>query len=149
MLSLQSQRADAERKLFVHAQSRFKCSARVRLSSLTYERSFASMMDNRSNSERLKHIMELQGCLRLHSDYHVRVLVDIADWDSNKVRVETRENDSLPELMVPLDYRVVAQDHGSLINAARQQLQWPNDWWVVDIYLTIPTGKYSRHPLLD
>ncbi|KAF7589427.1 hypothetical protein BBP40_004297 [Aspergillus hancockii] len=89
--------------------------------------------------------MELQGCLRLHNEYHVRVLINAADW-GHRVTLRPGEEGSFPELCMPLDYTLAALDHENLIKAARAQLHGPNQWWVVDVFVETPAGGSNGNP---
>jgi predicted transposase YdaD len=44
------------------------------------------------------------------------------------------ENDC--SLEMGLDYRLCAYDHENLITAAKHVLDYDNQWWIVDVYLT-------------
>jgi hypothetical protein len=43
---------------------------------------------------------------------------------------------SIPSLEMELGYRLCAYDHENLITAARNALDYDDQWWIVDVYLT-------------
>lgn len=114
----------------------------MRLDCLDVEDSFQIRMDNQQNVPRLEQIMELQGCLRLSPKYHVNVQIDTGTWE-RQMTLRRAEDGQFPELIVPLGYRLVVEDHWSLIQAARRRLAPLNQWWVVDIYVNNVTGVFA------
>lgn len=128
----------AEQALAACREEQFQGSARVRLDCLTFAADVQEKMDDGRNALRLEQIMDLQGCLRLSREYHVRVHVDAADWGR---QVTLRPQDGqLPELIVPLGYSLVGHNHRAVIEAARHRLAPCNRWWVVEIYLRRTPG---------
>jgi hypothetical protein len=48
-------------------------------------------------------------------------------------------------LEMGLDYRLCAYDHENLITAAKHVLDYDNQWWIIDVYLTDnDEGAFSR-----
>ena len=131
-----------ERALASYREAQFRGSARVRLDCLDVEDSFQIRMDNQQNVPRLEQIMELQGCLRLSPKYHVNVQIDAGTWE-RQMTLRRAEDGQFPELIVPLGYRLVVEDHWNLIQAARRRLAPLNQWWVVDIYVNNVTGVFA------
>lgn len=129
-----------ERALTDYGKVHFKGSARVWLDCLTFEESFGRQMDDSQNILRLQRILKIQGCLRLSREYHVPVLVDAAHW-GNPLSLHHDDGEHLPQLLVPMDYPLRAQDHENLIAAARSNLSGQNRWWVVDIFVTEQAGR--------
>lgn len=129
-----------ERALAEYRKVHFKGSARVHLDSLTFETTFGRQMDDCQNILRLKRILDIQGCLQLNSEFHVPVLVHASDW--GRLMLHHDSGESLPELIVPLNYSLHAQDHESLIATARSKLTAQHRWWVVDIFITEQTGRW-------
>jgi hypothetical protein len=135
MQSSRQARIESEEKaLEAYREQRYHGSARVRLDCLTFEKGFGHLMDDGNNALRLERILELQGCLRINRDYHVPVLVDAADWGRRITLCQT-DSEPFPELVVPLDMSLRAQDHENIITAARKKLYGENRWWAVDVYV--------------
>jgi len=78
--------------------------------------------------------MKLQGCQRLMRDNHVPVIVPREDW-LHRVRPRSG-NGAIPSLDIDLDYGLRALDHENLITASRNHLDYDNQWWIVDVYIT-------------
>jgi hypothetical protein len=132
--SRQSEVEHWERKLYDYRENHFKLSARVHLSHLVFETGFRRRMDGRQNVRRLKRLMKIQGCQRLMRENHVPVTVPKAHWPD---RVRPRSGSgSIPSLEMELGYRLCAYDHENLITAARNALDYDDQWWIVDVYLT-------------
>ena len=141
--SFQARINSEERQLEAYREERYRGSARVHLNCLAFDNGFDHQMDNGRNAIRLEHILEIQGCLRLHRDYHVPVLVDAADW-GHRVQFLGGETEPFPDLHVPVGTCLRAQSHESIIAAARKklgQLGPGNQWWVVDVYVEDRIGK--------
>lgn len=135
----QTQVEKAERDLYVYRTSRFVRAARVDLSHISFESSFSRQIDDGENIRRLERIIEIQGFIRLRHDNHVPVLVSAFDWQH---RMRLRDpTESLPWLEVEANCCLHAQDHENLIEVARRKLGLGNQWWVVDVYVTEPTGR--------
>lgn len=128
-----------ERSLFDSHRRCFKATARVDISRLVFDQSFKKQMDNQENIERFRRIMRIQGCQRLMQDCHVPVLIPVADWDS-RVRLRRCEG-SLDWLDVDIDYHLHAQDHETMITAARTRLGPTDQWWIVDVYVVEEAGR--------
>ena len=123
-----------ERKLYDYKERHFELSARVHISHLVFETGFRRQMDGRQNIRRLKQMMKIQGCQRLMRDNHVPVIVPRAHWQD---RVRPRSGSGvMSTLEMGLDYRLCAYDHENLITAAKHVLDYDNQWWIVDVYLT-------------
>lgn len=132
---------EIERSLFDSRRRWFKATARVDISRLVFDQSFKKQMDNQENIERFRRIMRIQGCQRLMQDCYVPVLIPVADWGS---RVRLRRCDgSLDWLDVDIDYHLHAQDHETMITAARTRLSLTNQWWIVDVYVVEQAGRLS------
>lgn len=119
--------------------------ARVELSRLVFDRNFRRMMDGHDNTNQLEKIMKIKGCQRLRTDCHVPVLVSVQDWE-NRMRVRA-EVGFIPTLEVDMDCQLRAQDHESLIIAARKRLGPNNQWWIVDVY--VADGKIRQYQSLS
>lgn len=138
--SFQARVQSAEERLELYREQRFRGSARVRLNCLAFDDSVDIHMDDGRNATRLENILEIQGCLRIHRDYHVPVLVDAVDWGHRFKFIGTQE-ETFPELYVPLSTSLRAQRHRSIIAAARKVLKSPSSqWWIVDVYVADPDG---------
>ncbi|OGE46511.1 hypothetical protein PENARI_c217G08479, partial [Penicillium arizonense] len=123
-----------ERKLYDYKERHFELSARVHISHLVFEAGFRRQMDGRQNIRRLKQMMKIQGCQRLMRDNHVPVIVPRAHWQD---RVRPRSGSGvMSTLEMGSDYRLCAYDHENLITAAKHVLDYDNQWWIVDVYLT-------------
>lgn len=68
-----------ERADFKYRDLYSKGPAVVRLSNLSFDRSFNRLLDDGQNTTRLKHILKGQGYLRLNKQYYIPVLIDSAD----------------------------------------------------------------------
>jgi hypothetical protein len=117
----QNQIEAAENDLYAYQESHFVGTARVELSCLSFDTRPNRQMDDRENTRRLERIFKIQGCLRLRQDNHVPVLISMAD--RHRVRFLEEPAEPLPKLDVDTDYSLQAQDHESLIDAARQTLK--------------------------
>ncbi|CRG92893.1 Pc21g00220 [Talaromyces islandicus] len=135
----QSQVDQWDRSLSICSRTRFLATARVRLDCLVVADHVEQRMDDGRALSRWNNIIKAQGCLRLAKDYYVKVLVDAVDWNH---RLALRsDGDQLPELVVPIDYQLIAQNHRHLLQAAQATLQGTARWWVVEIYLQDDTGR--------
>lgn len=132
---------EIEHKLFDSRRRCLKATARVDISRLVFDQSFKKQMDNHDNIERFRRIMSIQGCQRFMHDCHIPVLVPAADWGS---RVRLRHCDGLLDwLDVDIDYHLRAQDHETMIAAARTKLSPINQWWIVDVYVFDQAGTQT------
>ena len=141
--SFQARIHSEEREFEAYREQRYRGSARVHLSSLAFDNDFDHRIDDGRNAIRLERILEIQGCLRLHRDYHVPVLVDVADL-GHRVQFFQGEIEPFPDLHVPVGTCLRAQSHESIIAAARKklgQLGPGHQWWVVDVYVEDQRGK--------
>lgn len=132
----------AQQQLVSYCDSQLQATARVRLDCLTFPDDIPQRIDDGRNTLRLQQVITIQGCLRLNSQYRVKVHVDAADWEQRLSLQSQAEH--LPELYVPLDYQLIGHNNYSIIAAAKTLLANPHRWWVVDIYLTSESGMCTR-----
>lgn len=140
-----------ERNLFVYQESCSRGPAIVRLSELSSGSHSNRLIDGRQNVTRLKEILRIQGCLRLSRAFHVPVIIDEEKWEHGNMRFENSTigpDISLPQLRMGPGNVLLALDHNSLLNAARERFREigeEDSWWIVDVYVTRNGKSISHH----
>lgn len=132
----------AQQQLVSYCDSQLQATARVRLDCLTFPDDIPQRIDDGRNTLRLQQVITIQGCLRLNSQYRVKVHIDAADWEQ-RLNLQSQA-EHLPELYVPLDYPLIGHNNYGIIAAAKTLLANPHRWWVVDIYLNSESGTCTR-----
>lgn len=154
----QNKQAETEReeyKIFECQSDCFQGTARVLLKDISVGDNMNRMVDDQLNVARLKEVMRIEGCLRLDRACHVPVVVNMTDWNSGQVWLDS-DGDSQPQIPYPRlskrsDYTLLALDRESLITAAKEifeEIGVEDPWWVVDVYVVSPC-KLRREGTFD
>lgn len=151
---------EEQTKRLEEKHSSFRGSARIQLKHLQFEekieqrRSGDDFHLDTKNVDRLTHIFEIEGCLRLDVDNYVPAIIgeetlqDSIRTSGLKDGSELLDRRVPPKLRLPPALKLQCL-HGRHRIAAANEFLLPGDkWWVVDLYSDREELLFSRWPCI-
>lgn len=140
-----------EAELEAERRVKFKGTARIRLEHLEFPR-----QESNENVERLKLCIELEGCYRLESRYHVPAVVDqqlldviIQASDTSHAALLSDSQSHWPPLRIPSGVRLECLRGWDRLRAGWESLPPKDRWWTVDLFLSGKRISFPRSELFS
>jgi hypothetical protein len=120
--------------LLTERQKLLLARARVQLKHLQFD-----LERNPIKERQVLHMLEiynLEGCQRLVPENFIPAIISKKDFDQALTQSKFSQTDptSIPELVLPINFKLLCLHGKHRIFAAQEFLEPGNQWWTVDIY---------------